>query len=162
MRLYLNFPRPSPDMLGIYDRLRQLAIEPISTWPFMPPWEGDREGAVARNKTNDEEIAGAAAMLVDARFGHAVGLCVTRYADPMVFVRVGQAAEIRMPVLWVGPAAEVCFQRAFRVVTDLPEAFTLLESWRARLGTGIPNEYARKALFTYLEAEDHRREHSSP
>lgn len=151
MRLYLNFPRPSPDMLGIYDRLRQLAIEPISTWPFMPPWEGDREGAVARNKTNDEEIAGAAAMLVDARGN-----------DPMVFVRVGQAAEIRLPVLWVGPAAEVCFQRAFRVVADLPEAFTLLESWRARLGTGIPNEYARKSLFTYLEAEDHRREHPSP
>lgn len=151
MKVYLAMSRcRRAEALVLGDRLQAMGIEIVSTWPNYPealPGDG-RRSAKVRADVVDREIASAAAMLV------------VRDPDPLdedgpeLFIRVGQAIDIYQPVLWVGKTTWDAHRTGFRAVETIDEALPVLELWASKLRGGIPAEYARKAIFAYLQNQE--------
>ena len=119
---------------------------PVSTWPLEVEATG-RASARAAMDAADRQLASAAALFVVAYPGD---------DDPELFIRVGQAIELHMPIVWAAPNAVDALRVGFRVVPSQAGGLDMLESWKRRLSGGIGEEHARRALWVMLQADEAR------
>lgn len=147
MKVYLAMGRASSaEALTLQERIATIGLRPISTWALddeLPV--GKRECRVALDNS-DRELADAAAMLVVSGPN----------PDPELFIRVGQAIELHMPIIWCAPYALDVARPGFRLATSVDDGLDILVAWSKRLRGGIGDEYARRALWVMLQAQDAR------
>lgn len=145
MNVYVAMARRcAPEALKIQERLLALGITPVSTWAIEDNPVGKREARVSLD-SSDQQLASSAAMLL-----------VGSPADPELWIRVGQAIEVHIPIVWLAPPVVDMHRPGIRVVQTLDQGLELLASWLQRLKRGIPDEFARRSLWVMLQAQDAR------